>query len=146
MATPLWLLPVDQYPAADGILRRRHNQRCGPVIVRASPRSGVLGNTVLTEGVARFAFVATENGASPGQSPTFALPVRFRSPTVSGKAGSASPPTVSAHTRASPMFTLRSALMSARSITFTNTVLDVPDEETAVDATPEPIHSSAEKD
>src|ERR1041385_4711701 len=106
-----------------------------PVIVRTSPRFGVFGNSVLTEGVVRFAFAPTENTASARQSPMFALLDRFRSPTVSGNAGLFNPPTISAHSRASLMLTLRSALMSARSITFLPPGLDLPIDETSVSVT-----------
>src|SRR5262245_47456963 len=44
------------------------------------------------------------------------VPFRFMSPTLLGKAGLLLPPTVNAHTSASPMFTLRSQLRSPRSI------------------------------
>ena len=103
-----------------------------PVMVKVSPRFGVAGDTAPTVGVCISGIARTENEASIRQSPMLAVPFKFVSPTASGKAGGFNPPTVRAHASASLMFTLRSPLMSPRSITLTGIALDVPAGDTAV--------------
>ena len=103
-----------------------------PIMVRMSPRFSVDADTVPTVGVCISGMARTENKARTRQSPMFALPFKFVSPTASGKAGGCKPPTVRAHASASPMFTFRSPLMSPRSITLTGIALDVPAGDTAI--------------
>src|SRR5213592_514538 len=103
-----------------------------PTTVRVSPGFGATGATEVTEGTARFGFARTENNASTRQSPMLVTPFKFRSPTVFGNAGLLIPPTVSAHASASPMLTLRFALMSPRSRTLAETPFDTPAGDTAV--------------
>src|SRR5437867_878923 len=95
-----------------------------PVMVSGLPRTASEGDTEVITGTVKFGLTRPANSASTRQSPMFVVPFRFMSPTLFGNAGLLVPPTVNAHTSASPMFTLRSPLRSPCSMSHNWTIFE----------------------
>ena len=87
------------------------------MIVSVSPLATSVGVTAVMVGISQSGFIRPASNASESASATLVKPFRFTSPTAFGSGGFVIPPTASAITNASAIFTVPLPFMSPRDTT-----------------------------